>query len=603
LRTNNFLFVHRLFLFLSIVYIGGAVLLLIIFGPIETEIFGNKVSFISLVNPIRISLGLFFLSLIFKALETYKEQSAFTGLLRRLWMIIKTGGIKGDDRLTGLSIPTSRSGRWIEVLCLGITFWSIFFFIRLYSTDVAGGSDSYGYVSEAVRLSHGRLYESENVFSLFGLPENAERTHPLGYIEKGDQGTVPIYPFGYPLIMAAFIKVFGLHGAYWVTPLLAAGTILLTYWLGRACIGRPGGVIAAGFVLFLPNFLFSSFSPMSDVPATFFSVLVLVSLLVLRPSPLADLFLGASLGFGVWVRPNMILLVLPVIVWFVIRKEWLRLLRFSLGISPFILVEGLVNGYLYGSPWRTGYGTIHTSESFSNMLDRGIRHLMRLHDQQADLGLFLLILGLLLGRLSFNRRLLLVCILLVFLGFFAWYPIDDTWWYFRFLLPAMPAVAVLETSFLLHFISTGQLKRWHIALLMSGFAVFAWNSINYADTNLVFELQKGEAKFPKAAQMVIRHVKLPALILARQHSGSLRFYTGIPTTRCDLTSGKGHLEKIQTIKKAGGHVYLLLDHSEFQKIANTNRNVLLTYGRLVATINPDKAEKVWLFELNVPVSS
>ena len=471
--------------------------------------------------------------------------------------------------------------------------------MRLYSADVAGFSDCYGYVSEAVRLSQGRFYEPEQVYSLFGLPEEAGSSHPLGYIEKGSQGTVPTYPFGYPLIMPAFIKVFGLHGAFWVTPFLAAGTGLLTYLVGRACLGYLGGLIAAGFVLFFPNFLFSTFLPMSDVPATFFTALTLVALLALRPSPFADLLLGASIGFGIWVRPNMVLLILPVVVWFVIRKEWLRLLRVFVAILPFILVNAIVNGYLYGSLWKTGYGSPPIGDSFFNMLERAKRHLMRLHDQQVGLGLFLFAFSLLLGRLSLAHRLLLAGIFFIFLGFFAAYQWDDAWWYFRFILPAMPAVAVLEASLLLHFISTGRWRRWRTIFLTCGFMTFAWASINYANANFVFDLKNGQTKYVRAAAMVRNQVKNPALMLAMEHSGSLRFYADLPTTRYDLTSGPELLGMIRAVKKAGGHVYLLVEKGEFQKIVDTNQSVLLTYAQMVDILEP---EKVLLFKLNVPSS-
>ena len=213
---------------------------------------------------------MYLLSFIFGALGADRNESRVKGLLKKLWLITRTGGVKGDE---GLRVPvssSSTSGRWIEIFCSVFFFSAIFFFIHQYTADVAGFADTYGYVSEAVRLSQGRFYEPEQVYSFFGLPEEANKSHPLGFVEKGSQGTVPIYPFGYPLIMAAFIKTFGLQGAYWVTPLLAAGTILLTYWLGKAFLGVLGGIMAAGLVLFLPNFLHSSFLPMSDVPATFF---------------------------------------------------------------------------------------------------------------------------------------------------------------------------------------------------------------------------------------------------------------------------------------------------------------------------------------------
>jgi len=586
---------NRIFLILSIVYISTTIFLFLICGPVETEIFGFKFSLISLDNPIRISLGLYLLSLIFKVLGT---QQPWPALLKKLWLLIQTGGVSADPCLVVPLASNPRLGRWVESLGLVSAFWAIFFFVRLFSADVAGFSDCYGYISEAVRLSQGRLYEPEHVYSLFGLPEDARSSHPLGYIEKGSQGTVPTYPFGYPLIMAAFIKLFGLQGAYWVTPLLAAGTVLLTYWLGRVYLGRLGGVIAAGFLLFFPNFLFSTFLPMSDVPATFFTAFTLVALLALRPSPFADLLLGASLGFGIWVRPNMVLLILPVVVWFVIRKEWLRLLRVFAAILPFILVNALVNGYLYGSLWKTGYGNPPIGGSFFNMLERGNRHLMRLHDQQAGIGLFLLIFSLLLGRLSLARRLLFTGIFAVFLGFFAAYQWDDAWWYFRFILPAMPAVAVLEASLFFHFISTGQWRRWRGIFLTIGFIIFAWASINYANTNFVFDIKNGQTKYVRAAAMVSNHVTKPALILAMEHSGSLRFYADLPTTRYDLTPGPELLDKIRAVNKAGGHVYLLVEKREFQKFADNNLFVLLSYSRLVDIIL--EPEKVWLFKLDVP---
>jgi hypothetical protein len=596
MQKNIFLFFHKLILFLGIGYIGTALSVFIIFGPIETKIFGNRISLTSLANPIRISLGLYLLGFIFKALGTYKDGSIIPGLLKKLWLMVKTGG----ERVIELNPSERGTGhrRWIEPLCLILVFWSIFFFIHRNTADVAGFADTYGYVSEAVRLSQGHFYEPEQVYSFFGLPEEAEKTHPLGYTEKGSQGTVPTYPFGYPLMMAAFIKVFGLQGAYWVTPLLAAGTILLTYWLGRAYLGRLGGVIAAGFVLFLPNFLHSSFFPMSDVPATFFSALALVFLLVLRPSRLADLLLGASLGVGIWVRPNLVLLALPVAAWFIIRKEWPRLLRFGLMVFPFILANGLLNGYLYGSVWTTGYGNPPIGDTLSNTLDRGIRHLMRLKDQQAGFGIFLLLMGLLFGRLSLAGRLLLVGIFTVFLVFFSAYRWDDAWWYFRFLLPTMPAVAVLEASFLMQFISTGKKRKWDTTLILLVFFVFSWASINFSNQHFVFNDRISETKYPKAASMVLRNIKYPALIFAMLYSGPLRFYANLPTARYDLASVPELTDRIQAVKKAGGHVYLVLDNWEYEKMIKTETGRLLDFARTMDSISdPDK---VWLFDLNVP---
>jgi alginate O-acetyltransferase complex protein AlgJ len=131
MKKNIFLTSHRLLLFLSIVYIGAAVFSFIIFGPIETEIFGRKVSFTSLVNPIRIFFLLYFLSLIFKALGTYNDGSTLTGLLKRLWVVIITGGIKAIHINPGS--PTSRNRPFFDNFL--IVSFVIYLFLPLVFID------------------------------------------------------------------------------------------------------------------------------------------------------------------------------------------------------------------------------------------------------------------------------------------------------------------------------------------------------------------------------------------------------------------------------------------------------------------------------------
>ena len=338
---------------------------------------------------------------------------------------------------------------------------------------------------------------------------------------------------------------------------------------------------------------------MSDVPATFFSTLLLLLLLTLRPSTRADLFLGSSLGLAVWIRPNTFLLFLPVLVWFMVRREWIRIFRVGLTVSIFLTINGLVNSYLYGSLMMTGYGKIPIGDSFCNTIDRGIRHLLRLHNQQAELGLFLVLWGFLFGRLSLAIRFLLAGIFAVFLIFFSGYRWDDAWWYFRFLLPALPAIAVLEASFLVRLLSIDKWKRWSHVFSTAILVIYSWASINIAREYSVFNNRYSETKYPKAASMVIHHIKSPALIMAMLYSGPLRFYGKLPTTRYDLTSGQELLESIRAVNKAGGNVYLVLEKWELEKLIKTDSAILLNFMREIDSF--DNPTKVWLFELNVPL--
>jgi acyltransferase len=90
---------HRLFLYLSLAYIGLAVSLFIIYGPIETELLGHKVSFTSFVNPIRISLGLVLLSFLCWGLGTDKDRALLTRCLNKGWQILQPGGLIADNRI------------------------------------------------------------------------------------------------------------------------------------------------------------------------------------------------------------------------------------------------------------------------------------------------------------------------------------------------------------------------------------------------------------------------------------------------------------------------------------------------------------------------
>jgi hypothetical protein len=473
--------------------------------------------------------------------------------------------------------------------------------VRHFSSDVPGGSDWWGYVSQAVRLSQGHFYERERVLSQFGLPEDAGLTFPLAYIPKGPEGTVPTYPFGYPLLMAVAIKLLGLQAAFWVTPLLAASAVLLTYWLGRALLGRAGGVIAAVFLGVLASFFLGAFQPWSDVPATFFVALALVALLAVRPGVWADMLLGAALGFGVWVRPNLGLVIGVVGVWLIARREWRRLARVALAVAPFLLIVALVNWNLFGAPWKTGYGHLALGGPLMDALARGGRHLLRLNFQQGGVGLLLFALALVWNRLALAQRLLLAGVFTALLLFFAAYRWDNAWWYFRFLLPAMPAVVVLEAGFLVRLTDPGRLRRLRAVAVTIAACAVAFGSLRYANAKGVFIAKEGEQHYPRTAAFVASEARLPALVLAMQHSGSLRYYTKLPIGRYDLGSPERLADTLVQVARAGGNVYLAADAWEVQRIANRGRGFLLAGAERkggpgdlsLFRLNPDRiAERV-----------
>ncbi len=99
MKKNIFSYPAPTVSFLSIAYIGLALLGWAIFGPFQTQIFGHKISFTSLINPFRISLGLFILSFIIRILGTVKNRSAFAAVLKKGWLILQTGGVTSTNRI------------------------------------------------------------------------------------------------------------------------------------------------------------------------------------------------------------------------------------------------------------------------------------------------------------------------------------------------------------------------------------------------------------------------------------------------------------------------------------------------------------------------
>jgi hypothetical protein len=102
-----------------------------------------------------------------------------------------------------------------------------------YGSYAAGGSDSYGYVSQAPLWLHGDLHIKQPWVAQMTWPQREWSFAPLGYRPSSPDGTiVPTYPPGLPILMAAFLGLFGANGPFYVVPLLGAVALLGTYLLG-----------------------------------------------------------------------------------------------------------------------------------------------------------------------------------------------------------------------------------------------------------------------------------------------------------------------------------------------------------------------------------
>ncbi|MEP6913990.1 MAG: glycosyltransferase [Acidobacteriota bacterium] len=147
-----------------------------------------------------------------------------------------------------------------------------------WGTHVAGGSDSYCYLSEAELLAAGHARQIQPVAADPPWPDSRWAFVPAGHAPAPSPpgASVPICPAGYPLMMAAARLLAGRAGMFLVVPLMGALAVWLTFVLGRRVAGPRAGLMAALLFCTSPVFVYQLVQPMNDIPAVALWLLALV---------------------------------------------------------------------------------------------------------------------------------------------------------------------------------------------------------------------------------------------------------------------------------------------------------------------------------------
>lgn len=440
-----------------------------------------------------------------------------------------------------------------------------------YGTHVAGGSDPYGYVSQADLWLRGSL--TLDFGSLAPLPwRRVEWTlSPLGYRPGLEPYTiVPTYAPGLPMLMALAQAAFGPGAKYFVVPLCAAAAVWLTYLLGARLYDRFAGMLAAILLAASPAFLYQTMWPMSDVPAAALWTLALVC--ACSAGRLAPLAAGLAVAVAVLTRPNLVpLAVAPALLLLANRSDPRSRLRamavFGAGVLPGVVTVATLNSYWYGSPARSGYGSIDSLYAWSHFWPNAARYPDWLLETQTPivlLALLPLITGAI-GPRGHMARLPIVrgaCALFVLLlcAVYLFYLVFDEWWYLRFFLPAFPLLMVLTAAGL-----RDVLHRIHPSAAPAAVVVVAalmtW-MVRTADERSAFVLQQQERGYLTIARAVEERTRDDGVVFAMQHSGSVRYYAGRLTLRYDqLRPGELDLA-VTTLEARGRRAYLLVEEWE-----------------------------------------
>jgi 4-amino-4-deoxy-L-arabinose transferase-like glycosyltransferase len=464
---------------------------------------------------------------------------------------------------------TSRWSKWTSAATIAglLIYGSLLIRHAYYSV---WGSDASAYVNIARSIVKRRITQPAAGLDQLGLPDQyAYVFSPLGY-EAGarPREIAPVYPVGVPLHMAVAASLFGWKvGPFLVSPLAAMLSLALLYLVAVELGLTRGLAIAGAAVLAMnPTFCLSAIQPMSDVLATCWSLATILSALLSRKRERWALAAGAAFGMAFLVRPTSVLL-LPAI-FLSLRLKPRVLLLFFLGGLPFAAVFCAYNLAAYGRPWTTGYvATGHLNLVTPGDFTVRFRHYVYwLAVTMSPLPLLGWVVVPLDRKAPRRDRALLLVWFGVFLLFFSCYFYYATWWYTRFLLPAMPAMILGTLIVVRDLIERYEssmstrgglwLRRAAVPILLVIVLGFERQGVERFRLLRVAALDRVHAD---ACQLADHALSQRALVASMEMSGALKFYTGRPVVRYErVEAGQWPTLQARAAEKGYGWYALLM---------------------------------------------
>lgn len=481
----------------------------------------------------------------------------------------------------------------------------------VYGSTVAAASDPSGYVSQAALWLKGALNVPQPDVGPLPWPQPEWTFSPLGYRPNPLGHTlVPTYAPGLPLLMAGARLVAGVCGPYLVTPICAALLVWATYLIGARFSGRAVGAIAAIAVSVSPSVVFMMLQPMSDVPnAAFWTLSLLFAGRSARPGD--ALLAGLTAGIAVLIRPNLApLAIAPALLtlWLSDNRGAREVLRrgamFAAGCLPFVLLVAVIFNHLYGSPLRSGYGSLEDTYALANAPVNLARYPEWFLETQGPAALAFL-LAPLVPLLAADRRRVERWVFLGFiggvLGGYVFYLSFVEWWYLRFVLPAFPFVFILGGDAVAALAGKiGPVARG-VALTVFAAAVISTAATESAARD-VMGVARSERRYADAADYVQRALPRGAVVMTMQHSGSVSYYTDKLPLRYDSVAPEWIDRAIELFRASGRPVYALLDDWEVPVFAERFKGQLAAgvVGMQPIAATPDG--RVLLFATGTPGS-
>ena len=480
------------------------------------------------------------------------------------WWMAGRHALLGELRATWTWIARSP---WLTVLLMAA---AVFVAGITLNARVAGSADAYGYLSQARLWRTGQLHVEVPLARAVDWPDAEWTLAPIGFRPSPRPAAiVPIYAPGLPILMAGAASV---HEAaeHWIVPMAGALLVVVAFVFGRDLRDARTGVFTAALMATSPAFLFFLMWPMSDVPvaAAWGGSFVL---LTSWGRPRRWLLAGLLTSVALMIRPNMAPVAAAIAIGVLIagpagvslRQRLLKVTIYSIGALPACLAIAWLHTHLYGSPVRSGYGSLGDLYRLENGPRNATTHVTSFVTSETPVVL-LAVAGCLWAWRSPERRGLAVRFALlgvaVWSCYLFWQPLGE-WWYLRFLLTAFPVVLALTAAGLGWWLERLSPTRRVIAAALIGTVVLAAR-LDFARRHGAFAMADGESRYVSTAYYVTGELPANAAFISMQQSGSLRYYADRLTIRWDALDPAWLERAIATLERLGYQPYFLLEEGE-----------------------------------------
>lgn len=442
-------------------------------------------------------------------------------------------------------------------IAAGVIAWT-------YSTNTAGGSDSFCYLRQAELLASGRLQDPQPLATAADWPDPVGTFVSPGHVRApgGAAAIVPMCPAGYPLILAAASLAGGRPAMFAVVPVLGVVMVWLTFLLARGVGGPRAGVLAALWLAASAAFLHQSFQPMSDLPAAAAWTGALVG--ATRARPFAA---GLLAGLALMIRPNLAPLGL-VVAGIVASNEWPRrgaivtaLVRCAAGALPALAAVLVLQRLAYGGALSSGYGDLGQLFALGQVWPNLTRYSTWLVETQTAAVALAIVAPLLAPPAARRIAWWLLAFALVTLGMYLPYLVFESWWYLRFLLPAYPALMTLLAIVAMRVVASlpGSARGPATVAAGGGLAVVL---LHLAIGHGIFGARDFEQRFRDTGAYLSAELPEEAVVLAHDLGGASRFYSGRPTLQWKALDPAWLDRAIASLQGRGLKPYLALEAAE-----------------------------------------